>query len=60
MLLSMVALGNWRSTTTAKRTQEANSSQAAETEMKELAALPDQYSNVNTLDGRRAIVQARA
>jgi hypothetical protein len=56
----MVALGNWRSTTTAKRTQEANSSQAAETEMKELAALPDQYSNVNTLDGRRAIVQARA
>lgn len=64
----------------AKRTQEANSSQAAETEMKgpcglddliqqgarqvihqaieaELAALLDQYSNVKTLDGRRAIVR---
>jgi transposase-like protein len=80
MLLSKVTPSNRKPTTMAKRTQEANCSQAAETEMKgpfgldeliqqgarevihqaieaELAALLEQYSNVKTLDGRRAIVR---
>ena len=65
----------------AKRTQETNSSQAAEADIKgalsglddliqqgarriieqaieaELAAMPEQYSNVKTIDGRRGVVR---
>ncbi|MEX3582507.1 MAG: transposase [Burkholderia sp.] len=80
-LLSAVTPRNRRPTTTmAKRTQEAQSSQPAETAIKgpcgldelirqgarqvihqaikaEWAALLEQYSNVKTLDGRRAIMR---
>jgi hypothetical protein len=80
MLLFTVTLPQSNSTTMAKRTQETNSSQAAEADFKgapglddliqqgarriiqqaieaELAAMLEQYSNVKTIDGRRAVVR---